>query len=57
MKITRTPSHRPHRSPLRFAGPLLVILLVLLLGWAWMRGGERPQTPVEKPIPADRLGR
>ncbi|MCP1470633.1 cbb3-type cytochrome oxidase maturation protein [Sphingobium sp. OAS761] len=35
----------------------LLILLVALLAFLWSRGGERPQQPVEKVIPADKLGK
>lgn len=35
---------------------IFAVLIVLLLIWAWQRGGEQPQHPVEKPVPAARLG-
>lgn len=59
MKIRRNnsmfeSSRRRRRLPLiRIA---LAVLVVALLVLAWQRGGERPQTPVEKAIPAERLG-
>ncbi|MGE4432032.1 MAG: hypothetical protein AB7E05_14960 [Sphingobium sp.] len=34
----------------------LVILVLAVLVLAWQRGGERPIAPVEKTIPADKLG-
>jgi len=34
----------------------LAILVLAILVLAWQRGGERPVTPVEKPIPAEKLG-
>ena len=34
----------------------LVILVVAILALAWQRCGERPIAPVEKTIPADKLG-
>ena len=35
----------------------LVVLVVLLLVFLWSRGGEQPQQPVEKIIPAEQLGK
>lgn len=35
----------------------LVLALALLLAFLWSRGGEKPLTPVEKPIAAEKLGR
>jgi len=35
---------------------IIVILLVALLAFLWSRGGEQPQKPVEKVIPAEKLG-
>ncbi len=35
---------------------ILAVLVVLLLVWAWQRGGEQPQRPVEKAVPAAKLG-
>lgn len=34
----------------------LAVLVIVLLVFAWQRGGERPLKPVEKPIPAEKLG-
>ncbi|MFC3442077.1 hypothetical protein ACFOKF_12945 [Sphingobium rhizovicinum] len=34
----------------------LVVLVALLLAFFWSRGGEKPQQPVEKIIPAEKLG-
>lgn len=35
---------------------ILAVLVVLLLVWAWQRGGEQPLRPVEKAVPAAKLG-
>lgn len=59
MKIRRSnnmfePSRRRRRLPLiRVA---LALLVVALLVAAWQRGGEQPQSRVEKAIPAEKLG-
>jgi len=59
MKIKRSnsmfeSSRRRRRLPLiRLILPILVLAVLVL---AWQRGGEKPQSPVEKAIPADRLG-
>lgn len=59
MKIKRSnsmfeSSRRRRRLPLiRLILPILVLAALVL---AWQRGGEKPQSPVEKAIPADRLG-
>lgn len=61
MKFKRTDSNIISQGPRRRTRlpivPLtLAVLLVLLLVWAWQRGGEQPQTRVEKPVPAAKLG-
>lgn len=63
MKISRNSSSfsggasRRRRNPLMLPVLLLVLILAGLLGWFWSRGGgEKPQTRVEKAIPAERLG-
>ncbi|GLS99709.1 hypothetical protein GCM10007897_10920 [Sphingobium jiangsuense] len=61
MKIKR--SNSMFESSRRRGGPrlpvirlALAILVLAILVLAWQRGGERPVTPVEKPIPAEKLG-
>lgn len=59
MKIKRSStmfegSRRRRRLPL--IPIILAIVVIGLLVLAWQRGGEQPQAPVEKAIPADRLG-
>lgn len=59
MKIRRSnsfgePARR--RSPVPMGCILLALIVIAALGWAWHQGGEKPLTPVEKPIPADKLG-
>ena len=37
-----------------------IVLVAVLIGFfalIWSRGGEQPQQPVEKAIPAEKLGR
>ncbi len=34
----------------------IAVLVVLLLVFLWSRGGEQAQKPVEKVIPAEKLG-
>jgi hypothetical protein len=50
-------SPRRRRSPLRFVPIILLVLLIALLWFAWSRGGEQPQKAVEKPVPAEKLGK
>ncbi|MGK2912190.1 MAG: hypothetical protein ACSLE1_20695 [Sphingobium sp.] len=61
MKIKRQNSSFESRPRRRNALPVIpIVLLVLLIGllWlAWTRGGEQPQTRVEKAIPAEKLGK
>jgi hypothetical protein len=61
MKIRRNSSvfDQPGRRSMRIpVVPIaLVVLLVLLVGFLWSRGGEKPQVRVEKAIPAERLGK
>jgi len=61
MKIKRSNSsmfegsrRRGTRLPLIRVALAIVILAILVL--AWQRGGERPMAPVEKTIPAEKLG-
>ena len=60
MKLKRSnsmfesPRRRRPRLPIIRLALLIVVVAVLVL--AWQRGGEQPQSPVEKAIPADRLG-
>lgn len=35
---------------------VLVLAVIAVLVLAWQRGGEQPQTRVEKPVPAGKLG-
>lgn len=62
MKISRTPSSlssnasRRRRNPLVLPVLILILIFAGLLAWFWARGGEKPQAPVEKAIPAERLG-
>lgn len=60
MKIRRSnaafePSRR--RSPLPVIRIALAIIVIAILVFAWQRGGEQAQHPVEKPIASDRLGK
>ncbi len=61
MKITRNTSSfgggTRRRSPLPIIPIILVLLAVGLVVLAWSRGGEQPQKPVEKAIPAEKLGK
>ncbi len=59
MKIRRNDSifeapRRRRRLPI--IPMVLIALPIVLLILAWQRGGERPQAPVEKAIPAEKLG-
>lgn len=60
MKIRRSnaafePSRRRRQLPIiRIA---VAVIIVAILAFAWQRGGEQAQHPVEKPIAADRLGK
>ncbi|HEX7853102.1 MAG TPA: hypothetical protein VF503_05335 [Sphingobium sp.] len=61
MKISRNNSNfggqrGRRRNPLVLPVIILIVILALLLGWFWSRGGEKPQQRVEKSIPAERLG-
>lgn len=58
MKIRQAtyPSHR-RRNPLVLPAIVVVALIVALFVWAWIEGGAQPVAPVEKPVPAERLGR
>lgn len=61
MKIKRQNSSfesRPRRrSPLPIIPIVFVAVLIGVLWLAWARGGEQPQTRVEKAIPAEKLGK
>ncbi len=60
MKLKRNTSsmfespRRRRRLPI--VRPLIAIAVVAVLALAWQRGGEQTQAPVEKAIPADKLG-
>lgn len=58
MKIRQAsyPSHR-RRNPLVLPAIIVAGLILALLVWAWIAGGEQPRNQVEKVIPAERLGR
>ena len=59
MKITRNQGgfeRRSRRRQLPIIPLAIVILLIALFWFAWSRGGEKPQKPVEKAVPAERLG-
>jgi len=61
MKLRRNDSSIISGAPKRrvripFFRLILGALVVLVLVWAWQRGGEQPQHPVEKAIPAAKLG-
>lgn len=59
MKIKRSSnvfeSARPRRRLPLFRLALLAALIIVFI-LAWQRGGEQKQTPVEKPIAAEKLG-
>jgi hypothetical protein len=61
MKIKRQNSSFESRPRRRSNLPLIpIVLLILLVGLIWMmwtRGGEQPQSRVEKAIPAEKLGK
>lgn len=44
------------RSRLPIIPIIFVVILLALIALLWSRGGERPQAPVEKVIPAEKLG-
>ncbi|MPT48079.1 MAG: hypothetical protein E2598_06615 [Sphingobium sp.] len=44
------------RSPFPIIPVVAAAVLILVLIVAWQRGGEKPQAPVEKAIPAEKLG-
>ena len=60
MKNNRSLSSFEGGSRRRTRLPILpiaaVLVLVLLIGVLWSRGGEQPQQPVEKVNPAEKLG-
>lgn len=61
MKISRNSTNfggsRRRRNPLVLPVIILILILALLIGWFWSRGGaEKAQQRVEKIIPAERLG-
>lgn len=60
MKIKRNDSMFEGSPRRRSRFPILPVALlaiaVILLVVAWQRGGERPQAPVEKVIPSEKLG-
>ena len=56
MKLSRSPYDRRRRSALPIIPIALLVILALFIGFMWVRGGARPQTHVEKQIPAERLG-
>jgi hypothetical protein len=35
----------------------VAVIVIAILLFAWQRGGEQAQHPVEKPIASDRLGK
>jgi|GEM_PF-2145071 len=57
MKLSRRDSYRQRRprNPLALIGWLVLILLVLLLGFSWWNGSERPVTEIEIPVSAEQL--
>ena len=60
MKITRNQGGFERRSRgrrLPIVPVAVIVLLVALFVFAWSRGGEQPQKPVEKAIPAESLGK
>ncbi|CAH0350161.1 MAG: hypothetical protein V4461_13505 [Pseudomonadota bacterium] len=61
MKIKRQTNSFESRPRRRSALPIIpIVLLILLIGLFWLmwaRGGEQPQVPVEKAIPAEKLGK
>jgi hypothetical protein len=62
MKIKRNSSvfeNSSRRPSLRLPVlPIVVVVAIVgLLALIWSRGGEQVQRPVEKPIPAERLGK
>ena len=60
MKLKRSNSmfetSRRRKRPLPIIRLALAILVLAVLVLAWQRGGEQPQSHVEKAIPADKLG-
>ncbi len=58
MKIKRSVSSPPRRGrPVPLIPLVLLLILIALIGWFWVRGGEQPLVRVEKPVVAERLGR
>ncbi|GLI97608.1 hypothetical protein [Sphingobium sp. BS19] len=58
MKIKRQTNSFESRPRRRSALPIIPIVLLIGLFWLmWARGGEQPQVPVEKAIPAEKLGK
>ena len=61
MKIKRQTSSFESRPRRRSTLPLIPIVLILLIVGLffllWARGGEQAQLPVEKAIPAEKLGK
>lgn len=59
IRLASHPSHPSHRrrNPLVLPAVIIAALVVAVLVWAWIAGGEQPVTQVEKVIPAERLGR
>lgn len=60
MKTKRNTSSFESRPRRRSTLPLIpIVLLILVFGLFWLmwaRGGEQPMAPVEKAIPAEKLG-
>lgn len=59
MKIKRSSPFEPtrRRSSLPIAPIVVIVVLLAVIFFLWSRGGEQTQRPVEKAIPAERLGK
>ncbi len=55
MKTIRSDPYRRRRHPLEYIIWLVPVLLLLLLCLAWWKGGEKPVTQIEVPVPSEKL--
>ncbi len=55
MKLSRRDPYRMRRNPLSLLRWIALALIVLLLALSWWKGGKQAVSPVEIPVPAEKL--